>query len=290
MDKAHKRTDKKLSTIEKSIAKKYRAKNKYNDLYNKFLAEFEKKDIEKLKALKKGFITDNEYKLWRKQQLITGQKYIKFQNDCANAIVEINKIAQQYVNQETIGIYIDNAQWITTKLSKDAGINFNLLSKEAINRLIKGNDELLPAPSKKILRLIDEGKAIKWNKKQIQRQLIVGLEKGESVKDISKRFEFIADMNKKQAIRNARTSVTNAENAGRIDVLHNAQNLGIEAQKEWIATLDERTRESHALMNGELANIDDVFSNGLMYPADPNGEPAEVYNCRCTLGYKLRGV
>ena len=25
------------------------------------------------------------------------------------------------------------------------------------------------------------------------------------------------------------------------------------------------------------------FLNGLRFPADPNGEPSEIWNCRCTL-------
>ncbi len=28
---------------------------------------------------------------------------------------------------------------------------------------------------------------------------------------------------------------------------------------------------------------DKRFSNGCMYPGDPDGKPSEVYNCRCTM-------
>ena len=48
-----------------------------------------------------------------------------------------------------------------------------------------------------------------------------------------------------------------------------------------MATRDERTRESHAQLNGVRVDVNEKFPNGLMYPADPDGEPAEVYNCRC---------
>jgi uncharacterized protein with gpF-like domain len=53
--------------------------------------------------------------------------------------------------------------------------------------------------------------------------------------------------------------------------------------KVWVATADDRTRESHAELDGEEVLVDEPFSNGLMCPADPTGEPEEVYNCRCTI-------
>ena len=56
--------------------------------------------------------------------------------------------------------------------------------------------------------------------------------------------------------------------------------------KVWVATTGEipnRTRESHLELDGEEVLVDEPFSNGLMCPADPTGEPEEVYNCRCTM-------
>ena len=57
---------------------------------------------------------------------------------------------------------------------------------------------------------------------------------------------------------------------------------GVE-QKEWIATNDDRTRDSHADLDGEIVDMEEPFSNGLMYPGDPNGDPGEVINCRCSM-------
>ena len=53
-------------------------------------------------------------------------------------------------------------------------------------------------------------------------------------------------------------------------------------EKEWLATQDARTRDSHARMDGERVLNDEQYSNGLNYPGDPNGDPAEIINCRCS--------
>src|SRR5699024_7451549 len=90
-------------------------------------------------------------------------------------------------------------------------------------------------------------------------------------------------MNRSSAVRAARTAITSAENAGRMDSYKAASDMGIKVRKRWVATKDDRTRKSHRRMDGETVDWDKPFSNGLMYPGDPSGPGAEVYQCRCTL-------
>ncbi len=53
----------------------------------------------------------------------------------------------------------------------------------------------------------------------------------------------------------------------------------------WRATNDERTRDSHAEMDGQTVREGELFVTGdgntLEYPGDPNGPPEETINCRC---------
>jgi hypothetical protein len=53
----------------------------------------------------------------------------------------------------------------------------------------------------------------------------------------------------------------------------------------WRATDDDRTRDSHRVMDGQTVAQDEAFITGngvqLMYPGDPNGPPEEIINCRC---------
>lgn len=41
-------------------------------------------------------------------------------------------------------------------------------------------------------------------------------------------------------------------------------------------------------VDGEIREIDEKFSNGLMFPGDPSGGAAEVVNCRCSLLERAR--
>lgn len=62
-----------------------------------------------------------------------------------------------------------------------------------------------------------------------------------------------------------------------------AEQSGVVAQKEWLAISDDRTRPSHEDADGETVEMDDVFSMGLAFPGDPEGDPEETINCRCTV-------
>ena len=77
-----------------------------------------------------------------------------------------------------------------------------------------------------------------------------------------------------------------------MDSYQRATESGIIIKREWIATSDSRTRDWHAELDGQLADVDEPFENSIgliMYPGDPSADGANVYNCRCTLGAKVVG-
>jgi Phage Mu protein F like protein len=97
----------------------------------------------------------------------------------------------------------------------------------------------------------------------------------------------IADLADTTALMQARTDLNGLANGAS---LQSVQVLGDDAPqtKVWLATEDERTRETHADADGQEVPIDQPFQVGddlLMYPGDPDGSDAEVINCRCTLTY-----
>ncbi len=79
----------------------------------------------------------------------------------------------------------------------------------------------------------------------------------------------------------ARTEATSANNLGFVEAYKQS---GVANAKEWIATSDSRTRDSHLDLDGDIVSLDSKFANGLSYPGDGTGDPEESINCRCVLG------
>lgn len=75
----------------------------------------------------------------------------------------------------------------------------------------------------------------------------------------------------------ARTEVHGAFSEGR----HDGMEESAPAYHRWISSRDSEVRDSHDWLDGEKVPWGQAFSNGLMYPGDPNGAADEVINCRC---------
>lgn len=87
-----------------------------------------------------------------------------------------------------------------------------------------------------------------------------------------------------KAARIVRTESHRITQEATMDAQYKAKEKGADIVKQWDASLDKRTRESHAMVDGEIRELDKPFSNGLMFPGDSaNGTAEEVVNCRCVL-------
>lgn len=169
------------------------------------------------------------------------------------------------------------------KKGKQSDVTFNLVNEDVIDRLRREGDVTLPK------KKVDVPKDMRWNTKQMSSKLLQGILNGDSIDTISDSLMEVIGNNQASAVRNARTMVTNAENAGRLDSYKKLEKMGVVQKKVWIATPDDRTRESHLALDGEEVDIDEPFSNGLMNPGDPKGPPEEVWNCRCSMRTHIIG-
>ena len=241
----------------------------------------------KQKELAEGKITQDELKAWVKTQLLR-QKQVKDQIDqCTGVLLHANEKALGIVNQEQLGVFAENANFQEYQINRDTGLNlmFSVYDEHSVERLIQDNPDMLPP------KMVNGKKDKAWNQTRITSAVTQAIIQGESIPKLAKRIAAeSAGGNAAAMMRYARTAMTAAQNAGRVEMLHRAQGLGVKCRKRWMATLDSRTRDSHQEMDGEVVGVDDEFSNGLLYPGDPNGAPGEVYNCRCTMTYEYDGI
>jgi HK97 family phage portal protein len=117
--------------------------------------------------------------------------------------------------------------------------------------------------------------------KRIKEQLQEGLADGESIKEIRQRVKEIFEHRKiSDAEMIARTEVISISNKAELETY---KDTGLVQKKEWLATLDDRVRDSHLMLDGEVVAVESPFSNGLMHPGDVTGDGGEVVNCRCAM-------
>ena len=254
----------------------------YEEMYakaKKFLEWFTVADRMKRKLVESKDMSISEYNRWRNTYMWQGRQTYAMVDTLADDLVNKDKIAASIINGYMPEVYAINGNYITYTIEKATNINvsFTLFDEQTVERLIREKPNLLPKAT------VDIPKDKRWNKEHLTSAITQGIIQGETTDEIAERLAAVTDMDKNAAVRNAATMTTSAQNGGRVEGMKRAEDMGIQLKQKWIATLDGHTRYTHRQCDGELREIGKKFSNGLLYPGDPAGRPAEVYNCRCVI-------
>lgn len=283
--------------MEREIRKQYKQANKeITEKWNNYMERAGKRLESRQNALSVALRSGDKESIDKaKKSLEDAQRAVTFHDTKYKAMVEdtalriskANQTALDYVNGKTPNIYANNFNQINGD-AKKVGIKFTTINEDVVRKRIAEGDIKLPKPR------VSVPKDVRWNTKKMNSAVLQGILQGESMNDIAKRLLPIVDSNASSAIRNARTLVTQAENSGRLDSYKALEEEGAVLKKVWMATPDDRTRESHLELDGQEQNIEDPFvdmdGNELMFPADPSADPSTVYNCRCTMVTKIISV
>lgn len=286
LDEAHVWTDEQLKELEDRIAAEYKkAADGLQEKIDAYFEQFKKRDAEQLKLLQDGKITKQQYTQWRLAQIGRGKRFEALRDRVAERMTNTNEVAAAYINDRTPGIYSLNRNYAAYTIEQQAGrsVGFDLWDEQTVRRLIVEQPDLMPyyPPERAVKRGFD----LAWGKRQITAQVTSGILQGESIKHLADRLQTnIPNMNRNSAIRAARTAVTSAQNGGRYDSYRAAKEMGIDIQAEWSATLDNRTRHSHAVLDGQRRDIDvpfEVDGQKILYPGYTLAVGSLIYNCRC---------
>lgn len=282
-------TDKELEALERRISEVYKeAEQELTKEVNEYFAKFKVRDKEMQDLVDAGEMTTADYMKWRSTQMGRGKRFEALRDKVAERYTKANETANAYVNDATPSIYSLNRNYEAYTIEKTVGnCDFTLWDESTVRRLIVEEPDLMPyyPPERALQRGID----LAYGKDQITKRVTSGIIRGLSPGKIANELMAgITTMNRESAVRAARTGITTAENAGRLDGWRAAENMGITIRRRWMCTKDARTRMSHGKADGQtVVGTKDPFIVGgykMMFPGDKSmGAPGhEIYNCRCT--------
>ena len=125
------------------------------------------------------------------------------------------------------------------------------------------------------------GYNIDFLKVEIMREISRSIAQSLSYQEMARNLKNTTNVDYNKSLRIAKTEGHRIQCESAFNVQVRAKTKGAEVMKQWDSTLDSRTRPSHQKVDGELVEVEEPFSNGLMYPGDPNGMAKEVINGRC---------
>ena len=277
-DFAHTETDNLIDVLEHKIKGEYAAAmHTIQAILAENEAAFKIED-----AKKKATLSKTEYKRWRMAQIRQNEQLQDVLDEiCAEyekahlgaQIAAVGAMGEAFALNTNYAVY-------TLSVQSMVDISFSIYDKNTVD-ILKKHPKLLPTTKGQQLGLYRQ-----WNRKKVSQAVETTIRKGEDMRKLAKRLREVAGMEQGADIRNARTAVTAAENMGRQEGYKVASDAGLKVKKQWIATLDMRTRHDHRMADGQIVDFDKPFKVGgydMLEPADPNSDaPAsEIYNCRC---------
>lgn len=286
--------DKELEALEDRLKAIYaNASYDVNAEFAKFAKTFEAKDAEMAKMVAEGSITDAEYSLWRQRQILQTDLYKASVDKMTVTMLNADITAMATINGDLPMVLAQSYNFVQSlgwKQADDAGLSvgtFQIYNADSVQTIIRDNPDLLKS--------VDVPVDKKWNKEKINNEIVSSIMKGDPIPKVAENLQKVAKMDENSAIRNARTAMTSAENLGRSESADRLKSQGIPVNEMWNATYDNRTRDTHLMLDGTMRDENgyfgaDFLTTPLRYPADPLGDPEEVYNCRCRMSVVLEGI
>ena len=282
-------TDKELEALEKRIVQVFKEAEKDLDKEVKeYFAKFKLRDKEMKALVDAGEMTQSDYQRWRLTQIGRGQRFEALRDKVAERYTQANEVANAYVNDMTPSIYSLNRNYEAYTIEKAVGsCDFTTWDESTIRQLLVEQPDLMPYYPQH--RALNRGIDLAYGKDQITKHVTSGIIRGLAPGKIAN--ELMANMtgmNRASAVRAARTGITTAQNAGRMDSYIAAEKMGIQIKRRWVCTKDARTRLDHGMADGQIVvGTKTPFIVGgykMMFPGDKslNAPGHEIYNCRCT--------
>ena len=286
--------DNELERLEERLTAIYaNATNEVEATFTDFMGAFQPQYNEMTKLLEEGAITEAEFEEWSRNKILKSKMYNSAVETMTETLVNTDILAMATVNNELPLVIAQSYNFVQSlgfAAADEAGLSvgtFQVYNARTVQAIIKNNPDVL----KGVNKITD----YRWNKDRINNAITHSIINGDSISQAANKLKEISNMDKNAAIRNARTAMTAAENLGRSEAADDLEAKGIPVEEIWSATLDDRTRDTHLLLNGTKRDENgefgaDILDIPLRFPGDPQGAPEEIYNCRCRMSIQLKGI
>ena len=127
-------------------------------------------------------------------------------------------------------------------------------------------------------------------KSQVLEELKRGFAADMTYTDIARNISNRGQANLGRSMTIARTEGHRVQSEAKMDSYHAAKAKGADIVKQWDATLDGATRDTHRMLDGQVRELDEDFTvlgASAPYPGG-FGDPAEDCNCRCCMLQRAR--
>jgi SPP1 gp7 family putative phage head morphogenesis protein len=288
MDYGERVAEQAIAKIFRKLTKIYKQAEK--DLRKKldvFTARYVALDKANQAKVAAGEMTKKDYRKWLQGSVFIGKLWKNKVNQVSKVLTNANDQATKIINNIRFSVFSENYNHQSYEIEKNISgvVSFDIYNTDAVARLVKERPKMLPAYK------VDQQKDYLWNRQKVEDIITQGIIQGESIDKITARMmDGLCTQNENKMRMFARTAMTAAQNAGRLQQMKDAKKKGVKVKKRWVATLDERTRDSHQALDGDTIDVEERFANGLMYPGDPNGAAKEVFNCRCKIIQIFEGI
>ena len=127
--------------------------------------------------------------------------------------------------------------------------------------------------------------------RQMQDILAEGLAQGKGYSVVGREISERMGVGANNAVRIARTEMHRSQQAGRMDSIREADEMGVKMIKVWSSSLDDVTREEHQDLDGQKREIDEDFEIDGMTASEPGafGIAQLDINCRCSVRSEIKG-
>ena len=208
-----------------------------------------------------------EDEAWR-DEAHTAELQLRAEIDKIMDVERSEQLTREQIEGFLQGVWVRGSQ----QLAQQLGIGFDVFEPAVLDAMNARLEELAGQITETTRSAIE------------QKVLIEGVANGESVDELAARLRAVfTDLASWRAQVIARTETVGGFNSSSFVT---AQDSGVVTARVWLATGDQRTRDSHIATNDErLTSWTARYSNGCLHPG--NGPAAETIMCRCVEQYEV---